>query len=198
LKHNDDTWTGSGGGAPAIGGSGPQEDGKSKVNPSTGRGHQGSKQDAEATPELLSVGRALDLLGDRWTRLVLREAFFGVTRYGYFQRNLGIARSVLASRLALLVEMGLLRRVRYRTEPDWYEYRLTRAGVGLFAPALAVKAWADEYLMDESEGLPREIHRHSCGEVLRPVVVCECCGEPATVANCEYQVLPASPPGHTL
>jgi DNA-binding HxlR family transcriptional regulator len=121
--------------------------------------------------------------------MVLREAFFGVTRYGYFQRNLGIARSVLASRLAALVELGLLKRVRYRTDPDWYEYRLTAAGLELFAPMLTIKAWADDHLFDESEGLPREIHRHSCGEVLRPVVVCECCGKPCSAADVEYEVV---------
>src|ERR1017187_147799 len=97
-------------------------------------------------PEPDAVKRALEVLGDRWTFLVLREAFFGVRRYGFFQRNLGIGRNVLAARLSDLVERGLLKRVRYRTDPDWYEYRLTRAGFDLFPVILALKAWSERYL----------------------------------------------------
>jgi hypothetical protein len=70
-------------------------------------------------PDPDAVKHALEVLGDRWTFLILREAFFGVRRYGYFQRNLGIGRNVLAARLSALVEHGLLERVRYRTDPDW-------------------------------------------------------------------------------
>jgi DNA-binding HxlR family transcriptional regulator len=74
------------------------------------------------------IERAADVIGDRWTILVLREAFYGVRRYGEMVRNLGIARNVLAARLKALVADGLLERRRYRTDPDWYEYVLTDAG----------------------------------------------------------------------
>ena len=102
-------------------------------------------------PEPDAVKRALEVLGDRWTFLVLREAFFGVRRYGHFQRNLGIGRNVLAARLSALVEHGLLERVRYRTDPDWYEYRLTEAGLDLFPAILTIKAWADRHLLDRRD-----------------------------------------------
>jgi DNA-binding HxlR family transcriptional regulator len=76
-----------------------------------------------------SVSRALALVGEKWTMLILREAFFGVRRYGQLARNLGIPRPTLSTRLRTLVDAGLLERVRYATEPDLYEYRLTGAGI---------------------------------------------------------------------
>jgi DNA-binding HxlR family transcriptional regulator len=137
-------------------------------------------------PEPDAVKRALDVLGDRWTFLVLREAFFGVRRYGYFQRNLGIGRNVLASRLSALVEHGLLERVRYRTDPDWYEYQLTAAGLDLFPAIVTIKTWADRHLLEPKT--PKLSIRHRmCGAELTPVVVCESCGEPISAADVEYQ-----------
>jgi DNA-binding HxlR family transcriptional regulator len=72
-----------------------------------------------------AVELAVDVLSDPWTFLILREAFFGVRRYGEMQRNLGIARNVLAARLQKLVADGMFDRVRYCIDPDWYEYRAT-------------------------------------------------------------------------
>ncbi len=138
-----------------------------------------------------SVWRALELLGDRWTFLVLCEAFSGVTRYGIFQRNLGIARNVLASRLATLVESGLLKRVRYRTDPDWYEYRLTKAGFELFPELIALQAWSQKHLVTDEAEAARGIHRHTCGRRLRPLVVCAACGEAVSAADVQYEVVPA-------
>jgi DNA-binding HxlR family transcriptional regulator len=141
---------------------------------------------ANTRPEPDAVKRALDVLGDRWTFLVLREAFFGVRRYGYFQRNLGIGRNVLANRLSALVEHGLLERVRYRTDPDWYEYQLTAAGLDLFPAILTIKTWADRHLLEETAPRLRIRHR-TCGAELTPVVVCESCGEPISATDVEYQ-----------
>jgi DNA-binding HxlR family transcriptional regulator len=136
-------------------------------------------------PEPDAVKRALDVLGDRWTFLVLREAFFGVRRFGNFQRNLGIGRNVLSARLSALVEHGLLRRVRYRTEPDWYEYQLTEAGLDLFPAILTIKSWAERHLLDPED--PRLKVRHAaCGAQLNPVVVCESCREPISAADVEF------------
>lgn len=136
-------------------------------------------------PEPDAVGRALALLADRWTFLVLREAFFGVRRYGYFQRNLGIGRNVLAARLSDLVERGVLKRVRYRTDPDWYEYRLTKAGYELFPVILAVKAWSERHLLGPED--PRlDIIHCTCGEEIVPKVVCGCCGKPISADDVEY------------
>src|SRR5437870_7668247 len=88
-----------------------------------------------------SVGRTLGLVGERWTLLILREAFFGVRRYGQLARNLGIPRPTLSARLRTLVDAGLLERVPYATEPDRHEYRLTRAGIDLFPSIVALMRW---------------------------------------------------------
>ena len=138
-------------------------------------------------PDPDGVGRALDLLAERWTFLILREAYFGVRRYGFFQRNLGIGRSVLAARLSELVSNGMLKRVRYRTDPDWFEYRLTKASFELFPIILMLKSWAERHLLDSGEH-QLEIHHCACGAELRPVVVCESCHGPLTADDVEYEV----------
>jgi DNA-binding HxlR family transcriptional regulator len=97
-------------------------------------------------PQSDSAGRALSLVGERWTMLILREAFFGVRRYGQFARNLGIPRPTLSLRLRKLVDAGLLDRVPYSTDPERYEYRLTQAGRDLFPAVIALMRWGDKYL----------------------------------------------------
>ncbi|HVA19402.1 MAG TPA: helix-turn-helix domain-containing protein [Solirubrobacteraceae bacterium] len=136
-------------------------------------------------PEPDAVKRALEVLGDRWTFLILREAFFGVRRYGHFQRNLGIGRNVLAARLSALVEHGLLERVRYRTDPDWYEYRLTQAGLDLFPSIATIKTWADQHLLD-CEDSRLHIRHRPCGAELTPVVVCGNCREAISATDVEF------------
>src|SRR5260370_39912922 len=91
-----------------------------------------------------SVGRALALVGERWTLLILREAFFGVRRYGQLARNLGIPRPTLSLRLRTLVDAGLLDRAPYAA--DRYEYRLTAAGRELFPAIVALMRWGDAHL----------------------------------------------------
>jgi DNA-binding HxlR family transcriptional regulator len=94
--------------------------------------------------------------------------------------------AVLAARLAALVEHGLLERVRYRTEPDWYEYRLTRAGLDLFPAILTIKSWADEHLFDP-KGSRLHVRHRACGAELIPVVVCESCREPISATDAEFE-----------
>jgi DNA-binding HxlR family transcriptional regulator len=121
------------------------------------------------------IERAADVLGDRWRILVLREAFYGVRRYGEMVRNLGIARNVLALRLKTLVADGLLERRRYRTDPDWYEYVLTGAGRDLYGTILATLHWADRHLPSTGEQQLRLRHV-PCGELTHAEVVCAVCG----------------------
>src|SRR4051795_7256459 len=94
----------------------------------------------------------MDVLSDRWTFLILREAYFGVRRYGQLQRNLGIARNVLADRLKQLVADGMFEKVRYRTDPDWYEYRLTERAVDLYPVIVGLMQWAGKHLTEEHRG----------------------------------------------
>lgn len=124
------------------------------------------------------------MLADRWTFLIVREAYFGVHRFGQLQRNLGIARNVLAARLSKLVEHGILERVRYRTEPDWYEYRLTERGLDLYPSILAFLRWAEAHFGDP-ERPPVRVRHTTCGKLTEPLLVCSQCREPITAADVE-------------
>ena len=133
--------------------------------------------------------RALALLADRWNFLIIREVYGGVFRYGQLQRNLGIARNVLADRLATLVAQGLLVRVPYRQAPVWYEYRLTERGLGLYPAILAFFSWADEHYGDPAR--PKlEIRHKSCGRLTSPLLVCSECGEALTARDVETPAAP--------
>jgi DNA-binding HxlR family transcriptional regulator len=134
-------------------------------------------QPDEHALQTAAAQQALELLADRWTFQIIREAYRGVHRYGQLQRNLGIARNVLAARLSKLVEHGLLERVRYRTEPDWYEYRLTQRGLDLYPAILAFFRWADVHYGDPAKPAVRIRHR-ACGKLTRPLLVCSECREP--------------------
>lgn len=96
--------------------------------------------------ENCSVARALDVLGDGWTMLVVREAFFGTRRFGDFERALGIAKNVLTQRLAHLVERGVLERVDAGTHGTRYEYVLTPMGKDLVTVITALRQWGDRWL----------------------------------------------------
>jgi DNA-binding HxlR family transcriptional regulator len=157
----------------------------------------GDAQRRDATLELShrlqadSVSRALSLIGDRWTILILRETFFGVRRYGQFARNLGIPRPTLSLRLRKLVDSGLLDRVLYSSEPERYEYRLTHAGRDLFPAVIALMRWGDTHLAGP-EGPPIVLHHETCGSPTHPHVTCDVCGEEINNRN----VRPARGPGY--
>lgn len=124
-----------------------------------------------------SVGRSLDIIADRWTFMVMRETFFGIRRYDDFSHRLGIASNILADRLQRLVDHGLLRREKYQTRPDRYEYRQTPMGADLYGAYLTMIAWADKWLMDD-RGLPLILHHKTCGKDFSVKVVCSYCNEP--------------------
>jgi len=123
-----------------------------------------------------SVGRTLDAIGDRWTLLVLREAFYGVRRFEQMQRNLGIARNILAARLQKLVENGILERRRYQERPERFEYRLTRKGLDLYPPLVTLMQWGDAYMADEA-GPPVTLVHKTCGHDADPGLTCAHCGD---------------------
>src|SRR6476646_5954642 len=93
-----------------------------------------------------SIARSLELVGERWTLLIIRDAFLGLRRFEQFQENLGIARNVLADRLNRLVEEGIMERVRYSERPERYEYRLTPKGWDLQIARAGLRQWGDKYL----------------------------------------------------
>ena len=115
-----------------------------------------------------SVARTLELVGERWTLLVVRDAFLGRSRFEEFQESLGIARNILTDRLAKLVEHGIFERVRYQERPDRYEYRLTPKGRDLRLTLAALMQWGDQYV---SPTPPRRLRRKSDGTPVRVALV---------------------------
>jgi DNA-binding HxlR family transcriptional regulator len=93
-----------------------------------------------------SIARALEIVGERWTLLIIRDAFLGLHRFDQFQDSLGIARNVLTDRLNRLVEEGILDRVRYSERPERHEYRLTPKGRDLTITLAGLRQWGDKYL----------------------------------------------------
>jgi DNA-binding HxlR family transcriptional regulator len=105
-----------------------------------------------------SIARALEVVGERWTLLIVRDAFAGMRRFEHFQESLGIARNVLTDRLNRLVEEGILVRVRYSDRPERYEYRLTPKGRDLNVALTALMQWGDKYVSPKP---PRLLRRKS-------------------------------------
>lgn len=138
----------------------------------------------ELSAENCSLARALAVVGDRWTLLILRDAFLKVRRFDDFQSRLGIARRVLAERLAGLVASGVLEKVAYQERPTRHEYRLTKKGLDLYPVVLALVHWGDAHYAD-AEG-PPVVHRHkTCGHDFRSVLTCSECGEPIDARSVE-------------
>jgi DNA-binding HxlR family transcriptional regulator len=124
-----------------------------------------------------TVARTMDLLGDQWTMLVLRDAFRGVRRFDEFQSSLGIARNTLTERLDRLTGAGLLDRVRYQERPARYEYVLTEMGADFFPALAAVVRWGERWL-DGGTTLT-----HDCGRATLADVRCAHCGGELTAAR---------------
>jgi DNA-binding HxlR family transcriptional regulator len=120
-----------------------------------------------------SVAGTLSVVGEKWSLLVLREAFFGVRRFADFQRVLGAPRAVLTDRLATLVEQGILRRVPYQAEGERqrHEYRLTQKGIDLYPTLVALMQWGDRYLADGDQ--PVELEHKDCGATVHLALVCD-------------------------
>ncbi|MBE0610397.1 MAG: helix-turn-helix transcriptional regulator [Dehalococcoidia bacterium] len=121
-----------------------------------------------------SVARTLEVVGEWWTMLVIREAFSGVRRFDDFQGRLGIARNVLAARLQSLVDHGVLERRQYQDRPPRCEYRLTEKGRDLYPVLIAMLTWGDKWTAGEA-GPPLKL-THECGHDPEAILVCSHCG----------------------
>lgn len=121
-----------------------------------------------------SVAAALQLVGDRWALLVVRELLFGNHRFDELARNTGAPRDRLAARLRDLEACGVLERRRYQERPTRYEYHLTEAGRDLGAVVTALRAWGDRWAVAE----PATVFHHSCGHEFTIAVTCAHCGRP--------------------
>lgn len=139
-----------------------------------------------------SVARTLELVGERWTLLILRDAFLGVRRFDDFQRSLGIARNVLNTRLQRLCDSGLLERRLYQDRPERYEYRLTEMGLDLFPSVVALMEFGDKHLAAEG-GAPMLMQHKGCGGAVDSRRVCAACGADGLTAR---DVVAVPGPGH--
>ena len=124
-----------------------------------------------------SIARTLEVVGERWSLLVLRDALFGRRRFDEFQAGLGIASNVLAARLARLCGEGLLERRLYQTRPERHEYLLTEKGRDLAPALLMIMKWGDRYYPNPG-GPPRvAVHAGDCGGELDDQLTCRRCGQ---------------------
>ncbi len=135
---------------------------------------EGMPKDADPRP--CSIADTLEVIGGRWTILVIRELFHGVRRFDGIARNTGASRDILTTRLRKLEASGIVRRERYSDHPPRFEYYLTSRGRELGEVLIALMKWGDRYLNPDD---PPVRWHHSCGEFLEPVTVCAHCGEPA-------------------
>jgi DNA-binding HxlR family transcriptional regulator len=136
-----------------------------------------------------SVARALEVIGERWTLLIVRNAFYGIRRFDDHQRWLGIARNVLQSRLERLVEEGILRKEQYQERPPRYEYRLTQKGRDLWPVLITLLQWGDRHLADA--GPPVILKHRDCGGGVDAHLRCDRCGADLEAGD----VKPAYGPG---
>lgn len=144
------------------------------------------KTDKCKTRRVCSVDRTLKIVGDRWSFLVLREAFFGVRNFDTFLANTGMATNILANRLNALVENGILKRLKDPQDARRNLYKLTEKGLDLYPATLALMQWGDRWLSGE-EGPPLELCHTKCGHRLKPVTCCAHCGNIVSVHEVSYE-----------
>jgi DNA-binding HxlR family transcriptional regulator len=131
---------------------------------------------ADYTNEHCSIAATLEVVGDPWTLLILRDAFTGVKRFEQWQERLGVARNVLASRLKSLVAHGVLEPRLYSERPPRREYVLTPKGRALSPVLLTMAEWGDQHVYGVGKGPVHFVHK-TCGCDFHPKLACEACGE---------------------
>jgi DNA-binding HxlR family transcriptional regulator len=146
--------------------------------------------------QVCSVARTLEAVGERWTILILRDAFLGVRRFDDFQRSLGIARNVLQNRLERLVAEGIFERVRYQERPERFEYRLTEKGVDLWPVLVALIQWGDRHVYPD--GAPVILEHRDCGGAVDERRMCKRCGAALGARDVRARVGPGAPDGEPV
>lgn len=123
-----------------------------------------------------SIARSLEVVGEWWTPLIVREISFGRRRFDEIQSGLGISRNVLTERLTKLVDDGVLERHNIARTGTRHEYLLTEKGQALMPVLVALMQWGDAWMADE-KGPPVELEHRACGHRTRPIFACSECGE---------------------
>ena len=137
-----------------------------------------------------SVAQTLEVVGEWWTMLIIRDSFLGVTRFDDFQQRLGISRNILADRLEHLVDKGVLVRVPYQEHPVRHDYRLTDKGRDLWLVLTAMRQWGDRWAAEE--GPPVEVEHRACGHRTTVVATCSACGDPVDARSVRVRPGPGS------
>ena len=138
------------------------------------------------TPRECSVERTLDIIGDRWVFLILRESFFGVQHYHKFQENLGIATNILSQRLKSLVENDVFEKEKDKKDARRSSYRLTPRGLDLYGVTLSLMGWGDRWLSG-GKPVPLVLGHKNCGHKLDARICCRHCGEEVYPRDVRYE-----------
>jgi DNA-binding HxlR family transcriptional regulator len=139
-----------------------------------------------------SIARSVDLMGDWWMLLIMREAYFGTTRFAAFQQSLSIGRNILTERLNRLVSEDMLERRAYSANPPRDEYLLTDKGRDFFPVVMAFAKWGDTWL-DNGKGPPLLFRHLDCGAITSGALTCTDCGQPLHSSNVVGQPGPGLP-----
>jgi len=137
--------------------------------------------------QVCSIAGALEVIGERWSLLIVRDVFLGLRRFDEIQADLGIARNVLNTRLTKLVEQGVLERRRYAERPPRYEYLLTDRGLDLWPTMVALMQWGDRHTVPPA-GPPVVLEHRDCGGAVDAHRICETCG--ARLSATDVRALP--------
>jgi DNA-binding HxlR family transcriptional regulator len=125
--------------------------------------------------------QCLEIVGDRWSLLIVRDVFLGVTRFDDFQQRLGISRNILNWRLAHLVEQGILTKASYTEHPPRFDYKLTPKGRDLWPIVTAMRQRGDSHAAPD--GPPSQLIHHDCGQISDGHMTCSVCGGPVDASN---------------
>jgi len=137
-----------------------------------------------------SVAATLQVIGDRWSSLLIRESFYGSRRFDEFQQRLSIAPNILAQRLRRLTDLGVLARTAYQHRPARHAYQLTEKGLDLYPVPLAMLAWGDRWVFGGRP--PVRLTHKTCGRQLTPVLTCSACTNPISRADIAFSAKPSS------
>ncbi len=140
-----------------------------------------------------SVAQAAEIIGDKWTMLILRDCFHGLKSFSHFQKNLGVARNILADRLDKLVSHGVLEKRATRPGVERYTYHLSEKGRALFPTIMALMQWGDEWVYDD-DSIPVKIVDRQDGEPIELLEVRSADGRPLSLADVGFEPGPGADP----
>jgi len=144
---------------------------------------------SELAENTCTAARAVELFGDAWMMMILREMFLGTRRFDDLQRLTGAAPATLSQRLKRLEGVGVIRRESYQENPTRYEYRLTAMGRDLWPVIISMKIWGDKWL-GKGDPTPVTIIHKQCGGTVTPHFICPDCHAPMEAHDAEPRLSP--------